>query len=327
MLLPRILVAVGFLAVLAAALLGWLWLAERLAGRAAAKRSSRVRRAVLGWLWLVPALALVMTFLAWPLVNTVWLSLRDAHSERWVGLRNYEYLMTAEVRSALANNLFWLVLLTGACLAVGLVVAGLTERVRYRALARAAIVLPTAIPFVAGAVIWRFMYQYQPPGLPQTGTANAVWTTLTGADPVAWLVNNATNNLALIAVGVWMTAGFATVIIAAALTSLAPELREAATVDGATSWQVFRHVTLPHLRPTLVVTATLLAVTAFKAFDIVYVMTNGNFDTDVIANVMYRQLFVFGDNGRASAVAVLLALLAVPVLAANARAMTRGEGR
>jgi alpha-glucoside transport system permease protein len=324
---PRILGAVAFLGVLAVALLGWLWLAERLAGRAAHRRGARTRRAVLGWLWLVPALVLVATFLAWPLLNTIWLSLRDARSERWVGLRNYGYLVEPEVRAALADNLLWLVLLTGACLAVGLVVAGLAERVRYRALARAAIVLPTAIPFVAGAIIWRFMYQYQPPGLPQTGTVNAVWTTLSGADPVAWLVDRATNNLALIGVGVWMTAGFATVIIAAALTSLPPELREAATVDGATSWQVFRHVTLPHLRPTLVVTATLLAVTAFKAFDIVYVMTNGNFGTDVIANVMYRQLFVFQDNGRASAIAVLLALLAIPILAVNARSMTRGEGR
>jgi alpha-glucoside transport system permease protein len=327
MILTRVLMAVAFLAALAVGLLGWLWLAERVAGPLTSRRGARTRRALLGWLWLAPAAALVATFLAWPLVNTVWLSLRDAGSRQWVGLRNYDYLLVdAQVRSALRNNLLWLVLLTGGCLAVGLAVAALADRARYGALAKAAIVLPTAIPFVAGAVVWRFMYQYQPPGLPQIGTVNAVWTSVGGADPVAWLVNRSTNNVALVVVGIWMTAGFATVIIAAALTSIPPELREAATVDGATSWQVFRHITLPHLRPTLVVTATLLAVTAFKAFDIVYVMTNGNFNTDVIANVMYRQLFVVQDNGRASAIAVLLALLAVPVLVLNSRSMTRSAG-
>lgn len=211
-------------------------------------------------------------------------------------------------------------LLTGGCLLVGVVVAVLADRVRYEAVAKAAIVLPTAIPFVAGAVVWRFMYQYQPPGLPQTGTVNAVWTAISAAAPVAWLVENSTNNVALITVGVWMTAGLATVIVSAALKSIPAELHEAARVDGASAWQAFRHITLPHLRPAIVVTATLLAVTAFKAFDIVYVMTNGNFDTDVIANTMYRQLFVDQHYGRASAIAVLLAVLAVPILLLNARA-------
>jgi alpha-glucoside transport system permease protein len=111
------------------------------------------------------------------------------------------------------------------------------------------------------------------------------------------------------------------VILSAALKSIPADLQEAARVDGATPWQVFRHVTLPHLRPTIVVTTTLIAITAFKAFDIVYVMTNGNFDTDVIANVMYRQLFVNHDYGRASAIAVLLAAIALPILLLNARAV------
>jgi alpha-glucoside transport system permease protein len=327
MILTRVLLAAAFLAALAIGLLGWLWLAERIAAGVTIRRRARAGRAVLGWMWLAPATGLVATFLAWPLVNTVWLSLRDANSRRWVGLRNYNYLLVdPQVRSALRNNVLWLVLLTGGCLAVGLAVAALADRVRYGGLAKTAVVLPTAIPFAAGAVVWRFMYLYQPPGLPQIGTVNAVWTSLPRSDSVAWLVDRSTNNVALIVVGIWMTAGFATVIIAAALTSLPPELREAATVDGATSWQVFRHITLPHLRPTLVVTATLLAITAFKAFDIVYVMTNGNFNTDVIANLMYRQLFVFQDNGRASAIAVLLALMAVPVLVVNARTMTRSPG-
>jgi len=307
----RVLAALAFTAAVPALVLGWLWLAGRVEGRLPR---------VVPWLWLAPALLPVGVFLAWPLANTVWLSLRDG------GLDNYRYLATsAEVHTALRNNLLWLVLLTGGCLLVGLVVAVLTDKVRYEAVAKAAVVLPTAIPFVAGAVIWRFMYQYRPPGLPQTGTLNAVLTAA-GAGPVAWLVDTRTNNAALIGVGVWMTAGFATVILSAALKAVPPELHEAARIDGAGAWQAFRHVTLPELRPAIVVTATLVAVSAFKAFDIVYVMTNGNYRTDVIANLMYRQLFVDQDYGRASAIAVLLTLLAAPILVVNARA-TRGSLR
>lgn len=317
----RIVQAALFVTGAAALLLGWLWLAEKIS----AFLPRRSRRAVLGWLWLAPALALVALYLAWPLVNTVLLSLRDTRSRHWAGLANYRYLLDdAAVHSAFGNNLLWFVLLTGVCLLVGLLVATLADRVRYEGIAKAVVVLPTAIPFVAGAVIWRFMYQYQPPGLPQTGTVNAVWTRLTGAAPLAWLVDTRTNNLALIAVGIWMATGFATVILSAALKSIPTELSDAARVDGAGSWQVFRHVSLPHLRPTIIVTTTLLAISAFKAFDIVYVMTNGNFDTDVIANLMYRQLFVDQNYGRASAIAVLLAAVAVPILLLNARA-TRAE--
>lgn len=320
MTMVRVLQAIAFVAGSLAALLGWLWLAERVAARVPLRR----RRATLGWLWLMPAVLLVGAYLVWPLANTLVLSLRDARSAAWRGLDNYGYLITdPEVHAALRNNLFWLVLLTGGCLAVALLVATLADQVRYEAVAKAAVVLPTAIPFVAGAIVWRFMYSYQPPGLPQTGTLNAVYTAVTGADPFAWLVDSRTNNSALIGVGIWMTTGFATVILSAALKGIPPELREAARVDGANGWQVFRLVVAPQLRPAIVVTGTLLAISAFKAFDIVYVMTNGNYATDVIANLMYRQLFVNQDYGRASAIAVLLAAVAIPVLVINARTARR----
>ena len=319
----RVALAMGFVGGLLGGLLGWLWLAERIADAV----SPRLRRATLATLWLLPAVALVGVYLVWPLANTVVLSLRNANSTAWIGLDNFRYLVVdAEARAALRNNLFWLMLLTGGCLAVGIVVATLADRVRYEALAKAAIVVPTAIPFVAGAVIWRFMYQYQPPGLPQTGTLNAVWTGLTGREPIAFLVDERTNNAALIAVGIWMLTGFATIVLSAALKSVPVELREAARVDGANGWQTFRYILAPHLRPAIIVTATLLAISAFKAFDIVYVMTNGNFATDVLANLMYRQLFLNEDAGRASAIAVLLAVAAVPVIVINVRAARRSEG-
>lgn len=323
MTLSRVLQAGLFVVATPVLLLGWLHLADKVG--AAVPR--RMRRSVTGWLWLTPALALLAVYLAGPMAYTVVLSFRDARSRAWRGLANYRYVVgDTEVHAAMRNNLLWLVLLTGGCLVVGLLVATLAGRVRYEALAKTAVVLPTAIPFVAGAIVWRFMYQYQPPGLSQTGTVNAVWTAVTGQAPVAWLVDGRTNNTALVAVGVWMTAGFATVVLSAALKSIPPELTEAATVDGAGPWQVFRYVTLPQLRPAMVVTATLLAISAFKAFDIVYVMTNGNYGTDVIANLMYRQLFVNQDYGRASAIAVLLLAVAVPILVLNART-ARAERR
>ena len=322
MMLTRTAMALAFVVAALAVLLVWLWLAERIAGAA----PHRARRAVLGWLWLAPAVALVGVYLLWPLLNTLYLSMRDARSSAWRGMDNYRYLVQdGQVHAALRNNLLWLVLLTAGCVAIGLLVATVADQVRYEALAKAAIVLPTAIPFVAGAVIWRFMYQYQPPGSAQTGTLNAVWTSVTGRDPLAFLVDESTNNAALIAVGVWMTTGFATIILSAAVKGVPAELREAARMDGASGYQVFRYILLPHVRPAIVVTATLLAISAFKAFDIVYVMTNGNFATDVLANLMYRQLFVDQDYGRASAIAVLLAVAAVPVLIINARTARRRE--
>jgi alpha-glucoside transport system permease protein len=318
----RAALALAFIVGGLAALLGWLWLAERIADAL----PPRVRRQVLGVLWTTPALALVGVYLVWPLGNTVVLSLRDAQSRAWRGLDNYRYLaVDPQAGAALENNLLWLGLLTFGCLGVGLLMATLADQVRYEAWAKAAVVAPTAIPFVAGAVIWRFMYQYQPPGFPQTGTLNAVWVGLTGHDPIAFLVDSRTNNSALILVGVWMTTGFATIILSAALKGVPSELREAARIDGATGWQTFRYVLLPQVRPAIVVTATLLAISAFKAFDVVYVMTNGNFATDVLANLMYRQLFIDQDYGRASAIAVLLAVAAIPVLVINARAARREE--
>lgn len=318
----RILLAALFTLGAPLALLVWLWLSERLVGLLGRRYAARLRPV----LWLLPALALVGVFLVWPLIYTGILSFRNAAGQGWRGLDNYRYLATDhDVHAALKNNVLWLVLLVAGCTLIGLLVATLSDAVRYESVAKAIIVAPIAISFVCGAVIWRFMFDYQPPGLPQTGTLNAAYTGVTGNQPVAWLVNPTTNNSALILVGIWMTTGFATVILSAAIKGVPTELLEAARVDGATTWQAFRNITLPHIRPTITVVATLLAVMALKAFDIVYVMTNGNYGTDVIANVMYRQLFIAQDYGKASAVALLLTALAIPIVISNARSGRRLE--
>jgi alpha-glucoside transport system permease protein len=182
------------------------------------------------------------------------------------------------------------------------------------------IFVPLAISMVAASVIWAFMYFYVTPPNPQVGTLNAVLGVF-GIDPVAWLQvsDYALNTILLIVVMAWMWTGFAMVILSAALKGINPELLEAARVDGATERQVFRRITLPLLAPTIAVVTTTMIITALKAFDIVYVMTSGNFDTQVVAFQMIKQLYDFGQPGRASAIAVILLLAIIPVMAINIR--------
>jgi alpha-glucoside transport system permease protein len=176
-----------------------------------------------------------------------------------------------------------------------------------------------AISFVAAGVIWRFMYAYQPAVATQTGTLNAVWTALTRQDPIPWLIDRRVNNFALIFVAIWVWTGFAMVITSAALKGIPTELLEAARVDGANELQVFGFITVPLLAPTLTVIGTTLVIFALKAFDIVYVMTNGNYNTDVLARRMYGELFTNQNFGRSGAIAVILLLAVVPVLIFNVR--------
>jgi alpha-glucoside transport system permease protein len=193
----------------------------------------------------------------------------------------------------------------------------LTDRVSYESAAKGVIFLPMAISFVAAGVIWKFMYDYRPPGSPQTGALNAAITAIPGVEPQAWLINSPGNNLALIAVAVWTWTGFCAVILSAALKGIPPEVIEASRVDGANEWQIFRHVIVPLISPTIAVVTTTMIIFALKAFDVVYVMTNGNYGTDVIANVMYKQLFNARDFGRAAAIAVVLLVAIAPVMMFN----------
>lgn len=279
------------------------------------------------WLWLAPALAFLGVFLIYPALHTAYLSVLDARSMAFVGVKNYVFAFTnREMLLAFRNNLLWLVFFTGFTVSLGLLLAVLTDRVRYESAAKSIIFLPMAISFVAASVIWKFVYEFRPAGAPQIGLLNSVLTAvIADARPVAWLVNLRLNNLALIAVAVWVWVGFCLVILSAGLKGIPAELLEAARVDGATEWQVFRKIILPTLSSTIVVVTTTMVIFALKAFDVVYVMTNGNFDTEVIANRMYKEMFNFRDFGRASAIAVILFVATVPVMIANIRRFRQQE--
>jgi alpha-glucoside transport system permease protein len=293
--------------------IGYIALAEWLVKFLPGAWQSRLRP----WLWIGPVFLFLILYLIYPTLNTLYLSFFNADSSKYIGLANYVTIFTTpDLLLVLRNNAYWLVLLTLLTVTFGLLMAVLFDRVSYESVAKAIIFLPMAISFVAAGVIWKLMYDYQPPGHAQTGTLNAIVTAL-GGMPVPWLVDPRFNNLALILIGVWMWTGFSLVILSAGLKSIPTEILEAARVDGANEWQVLTRITIPMLGSTVAVVATTIIIYALKAFDIVYVMTNGNFNTDVIANRMYNEMFTYLDFGKASAIAVVLLLAIIPVMLIN----------
>ncbi|MEX2536590.1 MAG: sugar ABC transporter permease [Trueperaceae bacterium] len=317
----RLLLALIVVIGVPAATVGYVALVEALVQRL----PHRSRGTVRPWLWVAPAVLLLAVFLVYPTLNTLYLSFFNADSTEFVGLANYRYIFTDNsVLISLRNNGLWLVFLTLLTVTFGLLFAILFDKVPYESTAKALIFLPMAISFVAAGVIWRLMYDYQPPMQPQTGTLNGIMAAF-GGDPVAWLINRPWNNFALIAVAVWVWAGFALVILSAGLKGIPTEILEAARVDGATELQTLTRVTIPMMGSTIAVVATTMVIFALKAFDVVYVMTNGNFGTDVIANRMYKEMFNFTHFGRAGAIAVVLLLAIVPIMLFNIRRFREQE--
>jgi alpha-glucoside transport system permease protein len=275
-----------------------------------------LKRPSVAWLFLMPALLLLVGFLVYPVANTLYLSLIDESTGK-LSVANYAYLFTSsEMLIVFRNNVMWLTLFTGATVTLGLLFAVLMNQVRYEPVAKAIIFVPMAVSFTATAVIWRFMYVFKPPGFTQIGVVNAL-VDYVGGTPIPWIIDKLVNNPALIVAGVWMWTGFALVVISAGLKGISTEVVEAARVDGASEWQLFRYIILPMLKPVIVVVAVTLTINALKVFDLVYVMTFGNFDTDVLANRMFKEMFTFGNFGRASAIAVILLVLIVPFMLFN----------
>ncbi len=317
----RLIMAIVVIVGVPAVMVSYVALVEQIVARLPYKARASVRP----WLWVGPTLLLLFLYLIYPAINTLYLSLFNYDSSEFVGLANYVLVLTSsQTLEAIRNNAFWLIFLTGFTVTVGLLIAVLFDRVRYEAVAKAVVFIPMAISFVAAGVIWKLMYDYQPPGRPQTGTLNAVATALSG-QPVPWLIDRTTNNPALVWVGIWMWTGFAMVILSAGLKGIPTEIIEAARVDGANEFQILRSVIVPMLGSTIAVVATTMIIFALKAFDIVYVMTSGNFGTDVMANLMYKYMFTFRDFGVASAIAVVLLIAIVPVMLFNIRRFQEQE--
>jgi len=315
-------VIVGVPAVLAGYIVGGEFLIRLLPD----KHRPRVRP----WLWVGPALVFVTAFLVLPTLGTVIQSFEN-HQGDLIGLTNYQRQLgdfpTGGAWIAIRNNVFWLVLYTLVVLILGLLLSVLFDRVPYESFVKSLIFLPMAISSVALGVIWKFMYSYQPGGAVQTGTLNAIVVNLLHQDPRPWISDSSVNNFALIGAAIWGITGFAMVILSAALKGIPGELLEAARVDGAGEITIFRRVIFPLMMPTVVVVGTTLVIFALKAFDVVYVMTAGNFGTDVLANRMYKLLYLSDNPGGASAVAIILLIAVIPVLVFNLRQFRAVESR
>jgi len=301
-------------------LLGYIILGERVVERLPERLQIWIRP----YFWALPAIGFATIFMVYPLLRTVVLSFRNNADTTWVGLNNYVYFFTfPDTLTSLRNSLLWLIFYTSISVALGLVIAILLDRVRYESLAKIAIFLPVPISAVAASIIWKFMFDYQPPGTTQTGTLNALLG-LAGQQPVAWLVNSTTNNAALIFVGIWSITGFCMVIISASLKAISTEVLEAARMDGANEFRIVQLIVTPLLWPTITVVGTTMIINALKTFDIVYVLTAGAYDTDVIATQMFNQL-ANAHYGRAAAVGVVLFVAIVPLLVVNIRRFQQQE--
>lgn len=290
-----------------------LWLGEKIVASlpaAAARRSQP-------WVWLFTPIVLVTLIHVYPLVQTIFTSFLNADGTRSVGFENYVWAFQGRMITVLKNNLVWLFVFPLATLVLALLAATFFDKVRYERLAMTLVILPTAISFTAGSVIWIQMYLYRPAGEVQLGTLNALWTLIPGTRPIPWLQTPGINNLALILIAVWLLLGIATLILSSAIKNVPTELIEAARLDGAGEFRIFRSVILPMILPSVLVVLTTMLILSLKIFDIVYIMTNGNYRTDVIANRLFDELFSSSDLGHASAIAVLLLIAALPVVFIN----------
>ena len=294
------------------------------------------QRPYVPWLYLLPALIVMTAFIIYPGLNTLFQSLRNDQNTAWANatcqagqpcwgiFENFRYALTSDVMiTAFINNIMWILLMVSGTVIFGLTIATLADRVRYEVVAKAIIFLPMAISFVGAGVIWKFVYDYETGGA-QIGLLNAIITGL-GFKPVSWLTTPGVNTIALIIVGIWMWTGFCMTILSSALKSVPTEIMEAARVDGATEWRVFTQITLPVIMPTVAVVITTMVINVLKVFDIVYVMTGGNYGTDVIANRMYKEMYINFNTGRATAIAIVLIVVIVPAMFYNIRRFREQE--
>jgi alpha-glucoside transport system permease protein len=271
------------------------------------------------YVFLGPAVAMLCVFLVGPAVLTIIASATEGDGL----VANWSFVLTSpDMWIAFRNNIVWMLLGTGGSVVIGLLVATLVDRIKREALAKTFIFLPMAISMVGASVIWRFMYAWAPEDDAQIGLVNAGWTAL-GNEPVPWLQVPPLNTLALIVIMIWLQTGFAMVILSAALKGVPSEVIEAARIDGAGERAVFFQVVVPMIRGTIIAVATTISIAILKVFDIVYVTTGGRFETEVLANRMFSEMFSYRNFGRASAIAVILFIAVVPIMIVNIRNLRR----
>ncbi|MEU4776655.1 sugar ABC transporter permease [Micromonospora sp. NPDC023633] len=277
-------------------------------------RRRKPREGMFALFFLLPTVLLLTIGLVVPAIRTTLLSFMDGNSNEWVGLRNYGWMFSEDsIVRVLINTLVWVLLVPLVATSFGLLYAIMVDKARFESVAKSLIFLPMAISFVGASIIWKFVYAYRGDGQEQIGLLNQIVVSL-GGEPKQWLLESPLNTLLLIVIMVWIQAGFAMVVLSAAIKAIPADIVEAARLDGVTPWQMFWQITMPSIRPALIVVVVTLSIATLKVFDIVRTSTNGNYDTSVIANEMYNQAFRYGQNGQGSALAVFLFILVIPIV-------------
>ena len=310
-----VLVLLGFVAVVGVIVL--------VAGRVKGRRGDRT----VAMAFLLPTVAVLLIGLVYPASRTVYQSFFDAAGSAFIGIDNYTTIFTdSDQLVVLRNTVAWVVITPFVATAVGLLYAVLVDRARLEALAKALIFLPMAISFVGASIIWKFVYEYRPEqgGIKQIGLLNQLLV-MVGGTPQQWLLNEPWNNLFLIVIMIWIQAGFAMTILSAAIKAIPEDIVEAARLDGVGALGMFRFVTVPSIRPALIVVLTTIGIATLKVFDIVRTLTGGNFGTSVVANEFYTQSLQTDNQGLGAALAVLLFLLVIPVVVYNVRQLRASE--
>ncbi len=278
-----------------------------------------------------PALAALLLGLIWPGTSTLIQSFfgrspwYDTERSEFVGFDNFATLFTtSEFQVVLRNTMIWVILVPIVAVALGLIYAVLIDRTRGEALSKGLIFLPMAISLVGASIIWKFVYEYRSPARPQIGLANQILVWI-GLEPYQFLINLPWNTIFLIVVMVWIQTGFAMTILSAAIKAIPDDIVEAARLDGVSGARMFRYVTIPSIRPALLVVWVTITMTTLKVFDIVRTMTGGNFQTSVVANEFYTQSFRQFNFGLGAALAVLLFVIVIPVVVYQVRQLRLSE--
>ena len=295
----------------------------------AGRATGRLQRPIAIVVCLGPALFLVTLGLIIPAITTINNSLKNQQflgqlETKYIGLKNYSYAFTDPyTQQTILRSVLWLLIVPAAAVFVGLLMALLVDRMKYASIPKTMVFLPTAISFVGAAVIWSYVYNYVTPSQPQTGLLSEVVMKLGWSNPPNWLITVPLNTFLEMVIMIWIQAGFAMVVLGAALKAIPDEIIESARLDGASGATLFRTVQIPMIRNTLVVVMTTVMITTLKVFDIVFTINNGNFDTDVLARQMYADMFVTNQVSRGSALAVILFLAVTPLVYYNIRQLRR----
>jgi alpha-glucoside transport system permease protein len=270
------------------------------------------------YLYVLPAFAAIALYLLYPTIQTIIYSFANAGSTAFVGFSNFGNLLSSpDFQNTLFNTLLWILVVPAGVIVVGLLIATLADRLRPRAekVSKTLIFLPMAISAVGAGAIWKFIYAANPPTQKQVGLLNGIVTGF-GGQPVSWLTlsSGRLNTFLLMVVLLWVQAGFAMVLLSAAIKGVPIDTLEAARLDGAGERAIFFRIVVPQIRTTLITVFITVLITVLKTFDIPYVMTNGNFKTSVIALDFYNQLFINGNAGYAAAIVVILMIVITPIM-------------